>query len=274
MIAVAALSSFLYFLPVWLPALPGGTTALLTFERAQRLFRVQTGFDLPGEPDLEHLPARLADQRLKEGAPVFMRIFKREFELELWMKGDNGFRHFATYPICMWSGDLGPKIKQGDEQTPEGFYTVDASALNPNSKFHRAFNLGYPNAFDRSLNRTGSLIMVHGSCASIGCFAMSNAQIDEIWKLVTAAFDAGQKRFQVQVYPFRMTEANLMREANSPNLGFWRNIKTGYDFFERSQVPPTVGACRGAYVFAAGAPGNTGDDVIAENCTLAGLRGR
>ncbi len=125
----------------------------------------------------------------------------------------------------MWSGDFGPKVRQGDRQAPEGFYTVDATALNPASKYHRSFNLGFPNAFDRAHGRTGSLLMVHGDCRSIGCYAMTDPVIDEIWSLVTAALSAGQKRFQVQVFPFRMTEANMARHAHAAAIPFWRAIE-------------------------------------------------
>ena len=112
---------------------------------------------LPGTPDLANLPGRLSAQGLALGAPVFIRIFKREFELELWMRRDGRFQRFAVYPICRWSGRLGPKLEEGDGQAPEGFYTVDAKALNPASRWHRSFNLGFPNAFDRAHARTGSL---------------------------------------------------------------------------------------------------------------------
>ena len=143
------------------------------------------------------------------GAPVFLRIFKLESELELWMEKDGRYQNFATYPICLWSGRLGPKLQEGDRQAPEGFYAVTKDELNPNSRWHRSFSLGFPNAFDRAQGRTGSFIMVHGGCQSVGCFAMTNNVVDEIWRLVTAALDKGQPAFNVQVFPFRMTETNL-----------------------------------------------------------------
>ena len=151
----------------------------------------------------------------------------------------------------MWSGGLGPKERQGDRQAPEGFYTVDASQLNPNSKYHRSFNLGFPNAFDRAHGRTGALLMVHGDCRSIGCYAMTDPVIDEIWALTTAALQAGQKRFQVQVFPFRMTDANMTWHARAPEAPFWRQLKEGYDQFEQAHVPPIVSVCQGRYAFRA-----------------------
>jgi murein L,D-transpeptidase YafK len=217
--------------------------------KARNWAAYSAGETLPGTPDTKQLPARLASQSLQLGAPIFIRIFKREFELEMWMKRDGKFERFATYPICMWSGKLGPKMKQGDRQAPEGFYTVDSSQLNPNSQYHRSFNLGFPNTFDRAHGRTGSLLMVHGDCRSIGCYAMTDGVIDEVWSLLTAALGAGQKRVQVQVFPFRMTEANMSRHAANSDIGFWRQLKTGHDAFERDHVPPVVSVCGGRYTF-------------------------
>ncbi|HML27884.1 MAG TPA: murein L,D-transpeptidase family protein [Hyphomicrobium sp.] len=254
-------------MPLWLAKLPDGDRALIAYERSQRLMRWSFGLPMPGEPDLTRLPERLAEAGVKEGSPILIRIFKSEFELELWMQRDGVFRRFATYSVCRWSGRIGPKQREGDVQAPEGFYAVDQAALNPNSRWYRSFNLGYPNAFDRSHGRTGSLIMVHGGCASIGCFAMTNAQMHEIWQLVTAALQGGQKRFQVQVYPFRMSADRMARYASSPNIGFWKNLKDGNDLFEASGLPPKVSVCKGAYQFVPGDKGATGNDSIDDKCT-------
>lgn len=240
--------------------------------RVQRFWRhtmADFGMPLPGTPDLADLNGRLSSRGLAVGNPIFMRVFKREFELELWMMRDGRFHRFAAYPICKWSGELGPKIKTGDRQAPEGFYTVDSKALNPNSAWHRSFNLGFPNAFDRAHDRTGSFLMVHGGCGSIGCYAMTNPVIEEIWRLVTAALQGGQQRFQVQVFPFRMTERNLSRHANSPQSAFWSELKPGYDLFEASQVPPKVSVCGTKYAFAAGSEGSDGSAVIGSGCPAA-----
>lgn len=221
---------------------------------------------LPGTPNLYDVERRLAFHGVKPGDPILIRIFKREFELELWMRRDGRFHRFATYPICKWSGELGPKLKTGDRQAPEGFYTVDQTQLNPNSAWHKSFNLGFPNAFDQSLKRTGSFLMVHGGCGSIGCYAMTNPVIDEIWRLVTTALASGQARFQVQVFPFRMTDANLARHAGSAQSPFWANLKQGYDLFEAGQIPPKVSVCSGKYAFAAGTEGYDGSGIIAAGC--------
>jgi len=239
---------------------------IIRAERVKRWSLASARQTLPGTPDVQNLSGRLSSAGLSLGAPIFVRIFKREFELEVWLKRDGRFFHFATYPICMWSGNLGPKLREGDRQAPEGFYTVDAAALNPASKYHRSFNLGFPNAFDRAHGRTGSLLMVHGNCLSIGCYAMTDPVIDEIWTLVTAAMTSGQKRFQVQVFPFRMTDANMTRHAYDPWAPFWRQLKQGYDQFERDRVPPQVSVCRGRYAFRASDGDKDGGGVIEDNC--------
>src|SRR5262249_58940622 len=107
-------------------------------------------------------------------APILIRIFKEESELELWKQRDDGrYYHFKTYPICNWSGDLGPKVRYGDRQAPEGFYTVQREQMNPDSKYHLAMNLGYPNAFDRSWKRNGDALMIHGGCQSDGRYPLT-----------------------------------------------------------------------------------------------------
>lgn len=239
---------------------------LIYQHKARNWITYAAGEALPGTPQLTELSARLAKQDLKLGAPIFVRIFKREFELEMWVKRGNRFEHFATYPVCMWSGGLGPKLKQGDRQAPEGFYTVDSSALNPNSQYHRSFNLGFPNAFDSAHGRTGSLLMVHGDCRSIGCYAMTNGVIDEIWSLLTSALSAGQKRVQVQVFPFRMTATNLSRHSENPNIGFWQQLRAGYDAFERDRVPPSVSVCDGRYIVRPASGDSDGSTPITVSC--------
>jgi murein L,D-transpeptidase YafK len=243
-------------------------------ERTRRLALSTLGTPLAGTPDLRDLAGRLATEDVALGAPVFIRIFKREFELELWLKRGDRFRRLAVYPICRWSGSLGPKLREGDSQAPEGFYTVDEKALNPASRFHRSFNLGFPNVFDRAHSRTGSFIMVHGACASIGCFAMTDPVVDEIWRLVTAALKGGQARFHVHVFPFRMTEDNMARRERAEWAAFWRNLKQGHDMFEATERPPRVAVCRGAYTFAPAQPASDGSHEIDEGClSLAGSSG-
>ncbi len=191
----------------------------------------------------------LFQKGMREESPIFIRIFKQESELEVWKaKEDGRFYHYKTYPICNWSGKLGPKLKQGDKQAPEGFYTVSARQLNPASKFHLSFNLGYPNAFDRAYNRTGDYLMVHGDCKSAGCYAMTDALIEEIYALVREALQGGQKRFHVHAFPFRMTAENMKKYRRHKWAAFWRNLKQGYDEFERTRIPPKIDVCERRYL--------------------------
>ena len=222
-------------------------------QRAANLARATLNLPLEGTPDLASLDARLTANGVALGAPVLIRIHKREFELELWLAREGRYHRFATYPICRWSGGLGPKLIMGDRQAPEGFYTVGTEQMNPNSRWHRSFNVGFPNAYDAALRRTGSALMVHGGCSSAGCYAMTNAVIDEIWRITTAALAGGkQKRFQVQIFPFRMSEENLAAHVKSPHMGFWRQLKRGSDLFEASWLPPEIEICQNQYRFSAG----------------------
>jgi murein L,D-transpeptidase YafK len=182
-------------------------------------------------------------------APIFVRIFKEESELELWKQRDDGhFYHFKTYPICNWSGDLGPKVRYGDRQAPEGFYTITREQMNPDSKYHLALNLGYPNAFDRAWKRNGDFLMIHGSCKSAGCYAMTDALIEEIYAIARESFIGGSDSFQVHAYPFRMTDQNMARFASHEAYPFWQTMKEGYDYFELTRKLPTVAVCNRRYV--------------------------
>ena len=181
-------------------------------------------------------------------APIFVRIFKEESELEVWKARDDGrFYHFKTYPICSWSGELGPKQKEGDKQAPEGFYTVAPNQLNPNSQFHVSFNLGYPNSYDRSHGRTGQFLMVHGKCKSAGCYAMTDGLMEEIYALARESIKGGQKSFEVHAFPFRMTAENMERHKTSKWMAFWKTMKQGYDHFEAHRLPPAVAVCERRY---------------------------
>jgi murein L,D-transpeptidase YafK len=194
--------------------------------------------------------ADLAKQKLKLGDPVFVRIFKDPAILQIWIKKGDRYERFRTYPICKFSGTLGPKLKEGDNQAPEGFYSVAPSQMNPNSRFHLSFNLGYPNAFDTHHKRTGSALMVHGSCVSIGCFAMGDEAIEEIWTICTRALEAGQKAFPVHIFPFPLNDAELKRRETNQWIAFWREIKPIYDSFEQNGVPPSVVVKDGRYTIA------------------------
>lgn len=187
-----------------------------------------------------------------KNAPILVRAFKKEAELEIWKaKADGTYTLLKTYPVCRWSGQLGPKTREGDRQVPEGFYSVTPGLMNPNSSYYLAFNIGYPNAYDRVRGYTGGLIMVHGDCSSSGCFAMTNEQIAEIYAIAREAFAGGQRNIQVQSMPFRMTPENLARYRLDPNMKFWNEIKEGYDHFEVTKREPQVAFCGRRYVFNA-----------------------
>ena len=187
--------------------------------------------------------------------PILARIFKEEAEMEIWKQNRDGqYALLKTYPICRWSGDLGPKKKQGDRQAPEGFYTITRGQMNPNSNYYLAFNTGYPNAYDRAWGYTGSELMVHGDCSSRGCYAMTDEQIQEIYALARELFFGGQKAFQLQAYPFRLTALNMAKHRNNPNFAFWKMLKEGYDHFNATHQEPKVAVCEKRYVFDAAAP--------------------
>jgi murein L,D-transpeptidase YafK len=184
------------------------------------------------------------------GTDVFIRIFKEPAELEVWLRKGPSYQLFKTFNICTYGfGGLGPKQTNGDGMAPEGFYAIGPSNLNPVSRFHLALNVGYPNAYDRSHRRTGSAIMIHGDCVSIGCFAMTNPVIETIYALADAAFRNGQRILPIHIFPFRMTGENLSRHTPSDWLPFWRNLKEGYDAFEKRRVPPVATVREGVYSF-------------------------
>lgn len=205
------------------------------------------------------LAERLAGAGFALGQPVHLRIYKEERALEIWLARDGIYRRAGLWPICAWSGALGPKLREGDRQAPEGFYTVTRDRLKPDSAYHRAFNLGFPNAHDRANGRTGSFLMVHGACVSIGCYAMTDAGIDDIYRIVEAALDAGQNEVAVHIFPFRMDAGALEARAGHRWHGFWTDLAEGERLFARDRAPPRAFACGGRYRLAgAGAPNPQG----------------
>jgi len=203
------------------------------------------------------LTEELRKKGLSLGAPIFLRITKtqgkrdRQGQLEAFVENEDGdFIRFKTWGICTYSGALGPKLKQGDGQSPEGFYFVKSRQMNPYSSYHLSFNLGYPNAYDRAHNRTGDFLMVHGDCVSIGCYAMTDEGIEEIYTLMGAALKGGQPFVRVHIFPFPMTDKNLKAQADNENIKFWENLKTGWDWFEEKSRPPNVNAANKRYIFS------------------------
>lgn len=219
----------------------------------------------PGERSISEREQRFDRKQLGEGLTLagfafgdqaHIRIYKRERQLELWLQRDGGrYALFRSYDICYFSGGLGPKLAEGDRQSPEGFYRVGPAQLNPNSRHHLSFNLGFPNAFDRQLGRTGSALMVHGGCSSTGCYAITDEGVDQVYAVVEAALASGQEAVDVHVFPFMLTDTALAAEGASRWQPFWRNLKQGFDLFETAGMPPKVAACRGEYRFGSDAEG-------------------
>ncbi len=200
------------------------------------------------------IPAKVLQEMANKGMspedPVLVRIFKQESELEIWKMNKAGrFALLKTYPMCRWSGKLGPKKKSGDRQAPEGFYHVSAGMLNPKSQYFVSFNLGYPNRLEAALGYSGEALMVHGACSSSGCYALTDQGVGEIYAIVAKALASGQERFQVQAYPFRMSAENIAAHAGDENMQFWRVLKDGYDSFVLTKQPPKVSACGARYRF-------------------------
>jgi murein L,D-transpeptidase YafK len=203
-------------------------------------------------PVPEKTVALMADKGMARQSPILIRSFKKESELEVWKLTRGGdYALLKVYPICRWSGQLGPKTREGDRQAPEGFYSVTPASLNPNSRLYLSFDMNYPNSYDRVLGRTGTNLMVHGACSSAGCYSMSDEQMMEIYALLRDSFAGGQAFVQMQALPFRMTAENLARHRLDPNMPFWRNLKEGTDRFEVGKRPPTVAVCGKRYVFDA-----------------------
>ncbi len=198
------------------------------------------------------LQKQLKDKDLGEDQPVYIRIIKETKTLQLWILSGKEYRLFKSYDICSFSGGLGTKTLEWDSKSPEGFYTVTADLLNPNSAYHLGINIGYPNKLERQLGYTGDAIMIHGDCVSIGCYAMDDPTIEEIYTMVYEAFLHGQKVLNIGIFPFKMDDAHMKTYANSPNIRFWQNLKPGFDIFQNTHIPPIVSVSNKKYVFKEG----------------------
>ncbi len=218
-------------------------------------------YQLPTRAMKELSPQMLAlldEKHMPKDSPILIRLFKEESELEVWKKDTTGrYELLKVYPICRWSGDLGPKVREGDRQAPEGFYQITPALMNPNSNYYLAINTGFPNAYDKANGRHGAFLMIHGDCSSRGCYAMTDEQIGEIYSLAREALFGGQQSFQIQAYPFHMTPANLAHHRTNPNMAFWRMIKEGNDHFEVTRLEPKVEVCDRHYVFDPQPPANS-----------------
>lgn len=199
----------------------------------------------------------MSSKGMTKDQPILIRSYKKESELEIWKrKADGQYALLKTYPMCRWSGQLGPKVREGDRMAPEGFYAITPAQMNPNSSYYVSFNMGYPNAYDRSYGRTGAHLMVHGACSSAGCYSMTDDQMGEIYALVREAHNGGQRAVQMQALPFRMTPDNLAKHRLDSNIAFWKNLKEGTDYFDVTGAEPQVNVASGRYVFNGGSGGS------------------
>jgi len=226
----------------------------------------EDGNQLPTKATQELSPELLSlfqQKKLPKHSPILVRVFKEEAELEVWKQDSTGhFQILKTYPICRWSGDLGPKLHEGDRQAPEGFYTITPKLMNPNSNYYLAINIGFPNSFDKANDRDGTFLMIHGDCWSSGCYAMTDEQMGEIYSLARDSLVGDQPSFQIQAFPFRLTPANLARHRTNPNMAFWKMLKIGNDHFETTHLEPSVEVCDRRYVFDAYRSPNSSEPVV------------
>jgi len=199
------------------------------------------------------LEAELSVMDLKLGDPVFLRIFKEEQALEVWMKPaqDDEFQHYKTYRLCRPAGSPGPRVARGDQQAPEGFYYATLRSLRPRHRYHLGFDIGFPNAYDRHHGRSGERVFVQGACVGQGSLALANPSMEEVYTLAAAALESGQEFFRIHCFPFRMSDRRMNRVLEKPPewLDFWANLKEGYDYFEILRRPPNTTLVQGEYFF-------------------------
>jgi murein L,D-transpeptidase YafK len=221
-----------------------GATAALEGQQAPADQPVQADDDAPSA-----LEMALEADGFELGAPAFIRIFKADSSLEMWMLKRGRFELFRRYPICKWSGDVGPKLAEGDKQSPEGVYFITGGDLIVNRRWHRAMNISFPNQRDKALGLTGSSILIHGKCSSVGCFALTDQYVEDVYEVVQAALEQGQPRVPVHIFPFALTRDKLASEADDEWLDFWKELKRGHDIFMRDRLPPRTFVCGGQYAF-------------------------
>jgi murein L,D-transpeptidase YafK len=196
------------------------------------------------------LAQEFAVKGLKLGSPVFIRVYKQTSEMELWVQQGPRYVHFKTYGICRWSGFLGPKFYEGDRQSPEGLYRITTSDLIVNRRWDRAMNINFPNSFDSMNGRGGSGILIHGGCGSIGCFAVQNESVEDVYGAVRAALKGGQAYVPVLALPFRFTSLAPEKEDTLQMSEFWADLRRADLLFERDKIPPAAWICDGRYLFA------------------------
>ena len=196
------------------------------------------------------LAKEFSEKGLKLGSPVFLRVYKQTSEMELWVQQGPRYELFKIYKICRWSGGLGPKFYEGDRQSPEGLYRITTSDLIVNQRWDRAMNINYPNNFDQVNGRGGSSILIHGGCGSIGCFAIQNQNVEEVYGAVRAALRNSQAYVPVLTLPFRYSALAPEKEDTLHMSEFWSDLRRADLLFERDKLPPIAWICDGRYYFA------------------------
>ena len=212
--------------------------------------RVQTVITEKGSLILENLQNY---QLESTDLNILFVAYKDLDRLDLFAKStaQEQYKLIQQYPICARSGKLGPKKAEGDKQVPEGFYTINR--FNPKSKFYLSLGVNYPNAFDLAHNYTGSDIFIHGKCETVGCLPMTDDLMKEIYLYALWAKDSGQQNIPVYIFPFEMTEENMLiykPQVNDDTFSFWQNIQQGYLLFQESKKEVTFEVIDRKYHFA------------------------
>jgi murein L,D-transpeptidase YafK len=229
-----------------------GALAFLTagFEDATAARRIERSSVSTAVARENLLAAEFAAKGLKLGSPIFIRIYKNTSKMELWVEQGARYVLFKTYGICRWAGGLGPKMHEGDNQSPEGLYHISSDDLIVNPRWHRAMNINYPNRFDVMNGRGGSGILIHGKCGSVGCFAIQDGNVEEVYDAVRAALHNGQARIPVLALPFRFAKYAPAVEDTMRLNDFWSDLRRADILFDRDRLPPTAYVCDGRYYFA------------------------
>jgi len=211
--------------------------------------RVRTAYDQKWDA----LKKELSAAAIKSPFKLYITAYKSEGKLEVWLQAaaQKKYQLFKTYNFCASSGTLGPKVKEGDRQTPEGFYYVNA--FNPMSNFYLSLGVDYPNSVDlrrSGKEKPGSDIYIHGNCVTIGCIPLTDEKIKEVYVLAVEAKNSGQQQIPVNIFPFKMTDGNLKKYVVQypKQTTFWQNLQQGYAYFEKHKTLPAVSQVKGSYV--------------------------
>jgi murein L,D-transpeptidase YafK len=212
----------------------------LSFENVQKVY----------DDNLKHVQQLLTIKGIHSfEIDLYLRAFKEEGMLELWVKpkDEKQYKLITTYPFFQGISKLGPKERLGDHQVPEGVYSIDY--LNPQSLFNISMCINYPNAADaiRNAKETdlGSAICIHGNEASVGCLAITDLRIPNVYILAAEATDKGQQKIPVHIFPARFKTGKLEEleeyyEGNTDFIDLWRSLEPLYTYFEKEQQLPVI----------------------------------